>query len=90
MTRNWQQRAFVLIATIAIGFALLFLLVPMFALHGHSTNTADLVAILPLLLVGILSLPSLVGPPVFAYRGRVPQAPLLAAAFERPPPTLRG
>lgn len=86
MKQNRQQRAYVLIALIAIGFALLLLLVP----HSHSGSAADFVAILPLLLVGIISPLSLLSPLAFAYAGRVPQAPVLAASFQRPPPFRRG
>jgi len=57
--------------------------------HGHSGNV-DFVAILPLLLVGIVSPLSLLAPLAYAYAGRVPEAPLMAAAFQRPPPIRRG
>jgi hypothetical protein len=86
MAHNRQQRAFVLIAAIAIAFALLFLLIP----HSPTGNAADFVAILPLLLVGIISPLSLLSPLAFAYAGRVPQAPQLAPSFQRPPPSYRG
>ena len=90
MRQNRQQRAFILIAFVAIAFALLFLLVAMFAPHSPTGNAADFVAILPLLLVGIVSPLSLLSPLANEYAGRVPQAPVLAAAFERPPPSRRG
>ena len=80
-----QRRGWVLIAAIAIGFALL----PMLAPQGHSGG-ADFVAILPLLLVGIVSPLCLLGLLAFSYAGRVPQAPELAPSFQRPPPFLRG
>jgi hypothetical protein len=87
--RGWnradERRGFLLIAAIAIGFALLMLLVP----HGHS-GTADFVAILPLLFAGIISPLSLLGALAFVYAGRVPEAPVMAAAFQRPPPIRRG
>jgi hypothetical protein len=85
MPETRQRRGFVLIAAIAIGFALMLMLVP----HGHSGGP-DFVAILPLLLVGIISPLSLLAPLVCAYAGRVPEAPVMAAAFERPPPFRRG
>jgi hypothetical protein len=85
MAQNRQQRAFVLIAAIAIGFALVLLLAP----HGHA-GAADFVAILPLLFVGIISPLSLFSPLAYEYASRVPQAPELAATFQRPPPSRRG
>ena len=85
MTETRQRRRWILIAAIAIGFALLFLLVP----HGHA-GAADFVAILPLLLVGVISPLSLLSPLAYAYAGRVPETPELAASFQRPPPFRRG
>jgi hypothetical protein len=84
--RDSRRRGWILIAGIAIGFALLMLLLP----HGHSGGAADFVAILPLLFVGIISPLSLLAPLAYAYAGRVPEAPLMAAAFQRPPPIRRG
>ena len=86
MMEQRQRRGWILIAAIAIGFALLALLIP----HGHASGAADYAAILPLLLVGIISPLSLFAPLAFAYAGRVPQAPLMAASFQRPPPIRRG
>jgi hypothetical protein len=86
MTEMRQRRGWILIAAIAIGFAILLLLVP----HGSSGNAADFVAILPLLFVGIISPLSLLAPLAFGYAGRVPQAPVLAVSFQRPPPFRRG
>jgi uncharacterized membrane protein len=85
MIDNRQRRGWILIAAIAIGFALLLLLVP----HGHS-GAADFVAILPLLLAGVISPLSLLSPLAHVYAGRVPEAPELAASFQRPPPSRRG
>ncbi len=86
MIENRQQRGWILIAIIAIAFALLLMLVP----HSHSGNAADFAAILPLLLVGIISPLSLLSPLANVYAGRIPQAPTLAASFQRPPPSRRG
>ncbi|MGA2049966.1 MAG: hypothetical protein ABSG96_19880 [Terracidiphilus sp.] len=88
--QNRQQRGWVLIAVIAIGLAVLLMVAAVLVPHTHSGNAADLVAILPLLLVGIISPLSLLSPLAFAYAGRVPQAPVMAAAFQRPPPFRRG
>jgi hypothetical protein len=82
MIETRQRRGLILIAAFAIAFALLLLLVP----HGNSGNAVDFVAILPLLLVGIISPLSLFAPLAFAYAGCVSQAPVLAPSFQRPPP----
>ena len=82
MIENRQRRGWILIATLAIGFALLLMLVP----HGHN-GAADFVAILPLLFVGIVSPLSLLAPLAFEYVGRVPEAPVRVALFQRPPPS---
>jgi hypothetical protein len=81
MIQNRQQRAWLLIAAIAIGFALVCLLIP----HGHSGG-ADWIAILPLLFAGFISPLSLFAPLANEYFGRVPDAPALPALFQRPPP----
>jgi hypothetical protein len=85
MIRNRQRRGWILVAAIAIGVALVMLL----ALNAHSGDAGALVAILPLLIVGIVSPLSLLVPMAFAYVGRVPDAPALPASFQRPPPFSR-
>ncbi len=81
MIQNRQRRIWFLIAAIAIGIALICLLLP----HGHSSS-ADWVAILPLVVVGVISPLSLFAPLAYEYLGRVPDAPALPALFQRPPP----
>jgi hypothetical protein len=81
MMRNRQRRGWFLIATIAIGLALVCLLIP----HGDS-GSANWLAILPLLFVGVISPLSLLAPLADAYVGRAPDAPALPALFQRPPP----
>jgi hypothetical protein len=85
MIQNRQGRVWILIAAIAIGVALALLL----ALNAHSGDAGALVAILPLLLLGIISPLSLLSPMAFAYVGRTPDAPVLPASFQRPPPFSR-
>jgi uncharacterized membrane protein len=86
MTGMRQRRAWLLIAAIAIGAALLLLLVP----HGHSGNAAAWLAILPALyVVGVISPLSLLSPLAYIYLGRVPDAPFRPSLFQRPPPSVR-
>ena len=82
MIQNRQRRGWLLIAAIAIGIALVCLLVP----HTHSGNGADWLAILPLLFAGIISPLTLLAPLAYAYVGRAPAAPVLPTLFQRPPP----
>jgi hypothetical protein len=77
-----HRRAWVLIAAIAIGIALVCVLIP----HGHYGDGGDWLAILPLLFVGFISPLSLLSPLAYQYVGRVPDAPALPALFQRPPP----
>ncbi|MGA3134814.1 MAG: hypothetical protein ABSC88_02370 [Terracidiphilus sp.] len=81
MIQNRQRRGWILIAAIAIGIALVCLLIP----HGNSGN-ADWLAILPLLFVGVISPLGLFAPLADEYVGRAPAAPVLPTRFQRPPP----
>ena len=82
MIRDRQRRMCLLIAAIAIGIALVCLLIP----HSQSGDGADWLAILPLVFVGFISPLSLLAPLAYEYVGRVPDAPVLPASFQRPPP----
>jgi hypothetical protein len=82
MIQNQQKRGWILLAAIAIGFAIVLLMIP----HGHSTGDADWLAILPIFFVGIISPLSLLSPLAYIYTGRTPDAPALPASFQRPPP----
>jgi hypothetical protein len=75
------RRIWLLIAYMAIGVALVCLLIP----HSHA-GSADWLAILPLFCAGIISPLSLFAPLAFEYIGRTPDAPALPTLFERPPP----
>jgi len=77
-----QRRLGLLIAAIAIGIALLCLLVP----HSHPGDGGDWLAILPLLFVGVLSPLSLLPPLAYEYSSRALDAPALPTRFQRPPP----
>lgn len=82
MKHRQQRQGWVLVAAIAIGIALICLL----AASAHSGDGSGFVAILPLLLVGMISPLSLFEPLAFAYVGRTPSAPVLPVRFQRPPP----
>ena len=84
MFKNRQWRVWFFIAAIAIGIALVLMLVP----HGHSGNSTDLLAILPLLFVGVISPLSLLPCIACVYIGRAPEAPAIPTLFQRPPPFL--
>lgn len=77
-----QRSTWFLIAILAMGIALLLMLVP----HGHNTHSGGWLAILPILFVGLISPLTLF--PAFAesYSSRIPDAPTLPASFQRPPP----
>jgi hypothetical protein len=81
MTQHRQRRAWLLIAAIAVGFALVCMLIP----HDHSGGV-DWLAVLPLLFVGIISPLTLFAPLAYEYVGRAPDAPALPTLFQRPPP----
>ena len=81
---NQQRRGWVLIAAIAIGFALVLMMVP----HTDSGNAGAWAAILPVLFVGVISPLSLLPRLACFYNSRRPEAPVLPASFQRPPPFL--
>ena len=82
MKQRQDRRGWALVAAIAIGIALVCLL----AAGAHSGHGSEFVAILPLLLVGLISPLSLFEPLAFAYAGRTASAPVLPVQFQRPPP----
>ncbi|HUX46020.1 MAG TPA: hypothetical protein VMV57_14830 [Terracidiphilus sp.] len=86
MIQNRHKRAWLMIAAIAIGIALLLLLVP----HAHSVDNGGWLAILPPLFLGILSPLTFFPSSRDDYSGRTPEAPSIPAAFQRPPPFLLG
>lgn len=82
MFQNRHRRTWFLIAAIAIGVALILMLVP----HTQGADNGAWLAILPLLFLGIISPLSLLSPLAFEYASRVPDAPVVPASFQRPPP----
>jgi hypothetical protein len=87
MSEIRQRRAWLWVAAIAIGAALLLLLV----LPAHSDHGAAWLAILPALcFMGVISPLSLLSPLAYMYAGRVPDAPCRPSSFQRPPPVRLG
>jgi hypothetical protein len=85
MFQNRNRRAWLLIAAIAIGIALVLILVP----HAHGADNGAWLAILPLLFLGVISPLSLLSPLAFEYAGPAPEAPALPVSSQRPPPFRR-
>jgi len=77
-----QRRALFLVAMIAIGIALVLLMIP----SSHAGSDGAWIPLIPLILVGMISPLGLLSALAFLYAGRTPEAPALAAAFQRPPP----
>jgi MFS family permease len=83
MIGNQRGRRWLLIAAIAIGIAvLLLILVP----HAHSADNGVWQAILPIFFVGVISSLSLLLPLAYLYLGRIPKTPVHPTSFQRPPP----
>jgi hypothetical protein len=80
-----QHRRFAFcIALVAIAFAIVLMLIP----HAHDMDRGAVLAILPILFVGVISPLSLLSPLAYVYLGRTPDTPVLPASFQRPPPFL--
>lgn len=82
MIRLEQRRAWFLVAAIAIGIAILLLLVPQADHHGQ---TAWL-ALLPVFFIGLITPLSLISPAAYLHLGFTPESPVLSSSFQRPPP----
>jgi hypothetical protein len=82
---NRHQRAWLLIAAIAIAAALVLMLLP----HAHAGNQAVWLAILPVLFVGLISPLSVSPVPECFGLRRASDTPALQPSFQRPPPFRR-
>jgi len=85
LIENRHQRAWLLIAAIAIAAALVLMLVP----HAHAGNETVWLAILPVLFVGLISPLSVSPVPASFELCRASDAPALQPSFQRPPPFRR-
>jgi hypothetical protein len=77
-----HRRTWYLIAAIAIGLALVLLIVP----QSHAGHSAAWVAILPIVFIGVIESLSLIALLINPSLDRLPAAPILPASFQRPPP----
>jgi hypothetical protein len=82
MMRNQHRRGWILVACLAIGIAILCLLIP----HIHSGNSATWLAILPVLFAGVISRLSQLSPLTYEYSGHALGTPAFPTLFQRPPP----
>jgi len=82
MNRLEHRRAWFLVAAIAIGAALVLMLIP----NPHPGSAGGWLAILPIFFVGVVSPLSLLSPLAFIYLGRKPVAPARPPSYQRPPP----
>lgn len=80
---NRQKRVWLWIATIAIIAALVLMLLP----QCHTAHSTTWLAVLPLLILGIITLPRLQLSATCAYSRRAPGALTLPTRFQRPPPS---
>ena len=85
MTNFHQQRALFWISVVAIVAAIILLMVP----HANSAHAGDLLAILPILFVGLISPLALFASIAHREPANAPDAPQLPSTFQRPPPFQR-
>jgi uncharacterized membrane protein len=85
MNKFCEQRAWFWIAAVAIVAAIILLMVP----HANSGHAVDVIAILPLMFVGIISPLTLFVSIVRRELAQVPDAPQLPSTLQRPPPFRR-
>ena len=80
-----NKRIFFLIAAIAVGLALLVLLVS----HANPGHAPAYLIILPIVFIGLLPFTARMSRLEFARRALAPEEPAQPASFKRPPPLLR-
>jgi cell division protein FtsW (lipid II flippase) len=82
MTRDRNERKWLLIAAIAIMVALVLLLIP----QTHSGHASVWLAILPVLFIGVIWLLCLLPASGSFDLAHAKEAPALQPSFQRPPP----
>jgi hypothetical protein len=82
MSQSRNQRRFFLIAAIAIGIALLLMLLQ----PTHAGFDLPLLILLPILFIGVLPSPCLLSRIAYMQLGYTPDDPALPTSFQRPPP----
>jgi hypothetical protein len=82
MSQSRSQRRFLLIAAIAIGVALLLMLLP----HTHAGISMPFLFLLPILFIGVLPSPCVLSRIDYMRLGYTPDDPALPTSFQRPPP----
>ena len=79
-----NRRRFFWIAAIAIGIALLLLILQ----HTHPLDGTAFLVILPIVFIGVLPSPCVMSRIGYMRLGYTPDEPALPASFQRPPPFL--
>jgi hypothetical protein len=85
MSRDQNRRRLFWIAAIAIGIALLLLILP----HTHPGDGVAFLVILPIVFIGVLPSPCVMSRIDYMRFGYAPDEPALPSSFQRPPPYLR-
>jgi hypothetical protein len=84
MRQNSNRRAYLLIAAIAIGIALLLLLLP----HANAGHAPVYLILLPIVFIGLLPFTQWLSRAQFMRCALRREEPELHAFFQRPPPLL--
>jgi len=83
MSENQHRRTWVVIAAIAMVISLVLLLLP----HTHDSGTVVTYFLLfPILFIGLIEPTSLISRLAWMRIAFTPNAPVLPASFQRPPP----
>jgi hypothetical protein len=82
MSHSRNQRRFLLIAVIAVGVALLLMLLP----HSHTGISAPFLFLLPIFFIGVLPSPCVLSRIDYMRLGYTPDDLALPISFQRPPP----
>ena len=82
MSQSSRQRRFLLIAVIAIGIALLLMLLP----QTHAGIDTPFLFLLPILFIGLLPSPCVLARIDYMRLGYTADDPALPASLQRPPP----